>query len=295
MVLRFRIAFGLLFSLAACSGPMILIYRPEGLVTEIYKKSPAPLEMRVYPFDGEAVGAVIFIHGGGWAVGGADVPLYQDWEKHLRAAGIRAFSIEHRLTPDARGSELIEDCMAAVRYVNDNAARFRIPREHIHLVGFSSGGHLAVMSGILLSRSGTTRLVRSVTAYYAPLDLASLYLGGGMEIRKILEDYLPEYASEPRDDLGSWSRFYTRAIHDVSPVENLHPRIPDFFLVHGEADRLIPVSQAQTFAARAAEIRPGSVRIEIPKNADHNFNVSRGRWARDIEKRVVQFIVSRNQ
>lgn len=293
MSFRLSAALGLLATMA-CSGPMTLIYKPEGLVTEIYKSQPVPLEMRVYPFDGEATGAVIFIHGGGWAVGGADVPLYQDWEKPLRSAGLRAFSIEHRLAPAARGIDIIQDCMAAVRYVNDNAARFRIPKGRIHLVGFSSGGHLAVMSGILFSRTSGREIVRSVTAYYAPLDLASLYMGGSPEIRRILEDYLPEYTPEPNNDLASWSRFYTRVIHEVSPIENLHPRVPDFFLVHGEEDHLIPVSQTQAFAAKLGEIRAGAAVLDIAKNADHNFNVSRGKWAREIEKRVVQFIAAHN-
>ncbi len=291
---RFRTACGLLLIFAGCSGPFTVIYKPEGLITETYKTDPVPLQMRVYPFDGEAAGAVIFIHGGGWAVGGPDVPLYQDWEKPLRAAGLRAFSIEHRLAPGARGVDLIQDCVAAVRYVNENASRFRIPKGHIHLVGFSSGGHLAAMTGILVSRPGGRPLVRSVTAFYAPLDLASLYMGGGLEIRKILEDYLPEYPSEPKDDLASWSRFYSRAIHEVSPLENLHANVPDFFLIHGEADQLVPVSQTQTFAARLGEIRHGAATVELPRNGEHNFNISRGRWAREIEKRVIQFIAAHN-
>ncbi|MDH5654914.1 MAG: alpha/beta hydrolase, partial [Spirochaetia bacterium] len=98
----------------------ILFYKPFGTTQEIYKKN-SDIHITVYPYEGFAKGSVIFIHGGGWQMGGSDLPFYGDWEILLKKAGLRAFSIEHRTAPHYRGKEIIQDCMDAVRYINQNA------------------------------------------------------------------------------------------------------------------------------------------------------------------------------
>ncbi|MBI3396513.1 MAG: alpha/beta hydrolase [Spirochaetia bacterium] len=301
MTLAVRTAILLLtgcLSLVSCRSHPGVLYRPAGTTIETYKTDPVPLRLNIYPYSGKARGAVLFVHGGGWAVGGSDVPLYGDWEAVLSDANLRAFSMEHRLPPDYRGKDMIQDCIDAVRYLNNNAGRFGFPRGNVAIVGFSSGGHIAVMTAITLSRSSFGRpdpQVRAVVSYYAPLDPSSLYASGSPEIRQILEAYLPAY---PGDSGVSSERsavlrreYFTRALIDISPTANLHPGIPHMFLAHGEGDSLVPVQQSRAFVSRADVTAPGKVILETIPGMEHNFNLARGRWAREIEKRAVRFIV----
>lgn len=285
---------------ACASAPPQLFYQPPGTQLESYRRSPVELRIAAYPAYADAsVGAVLFIHGGGWGVGGAGLPFYADWEKQIRRADLRAFAVEHRLPPRYRGRDQVEDIVAAVRYLQTNATRFGFPPDRIALVGFSSGGHLAVMAGLTLSRRRpgqfrtAARPVRAVVAYYAPLDPERLLQSENPEIRAILFNYLPAFdpGRDMRESVRLRESFYLRALKDISPLQNLHRDAPPMLLVHGDQDKLVPISQSQAFAERALELKPGLARLEIARGADHNFEASRSRWARALEEESIDFII----
>jgi acetyl esterase/lipase len=293
---------------ASCrsSVPLQIFYRPPGTTVEVYKSRPVALELVVYPPPaGPARGAVIFIHGGGWSVAGAGIPTYQDWHGPLREAGLRAFALEHRVPPRYRGRDHINDCVDAVRYIERNAERFGFPADRMALVGFSSGGHLAVMTGLSLSRPrpGLRSLagagpVRAVVAYYAPLDPERLLEDTtNPDLREVLVNYLPRYSAAPingatdANQLSALRRsFYERALADISPMRHVHAFAPRMFLLHGVADELIPVDQSRAFRDRANTVKPGVARLLEIERGDHHFIRSRSRWARAADWAALEFI-----
>ncbi len=188
-----------------------VFFRPEGTTTELYSTNPERLKITVYPevvSYGQHKGAILFVHGGGWETGGSDLPLYSDWEPYINRAGLRAFSIEHRLAPEYHGRALIEDVLSAIGYINRNAKRFNIPDSTIHLVGFSSGGHLALSAALQLDASSKRSPVRSVSAFYAPTNPAGRYFTAQGKLKKYLHNYLPE---TDRMD---------RLIHSIEEIEH---------------------------------------------------------------------------
>ncbi|MCR9140902.1 MAG: alpha/beta hydrolase [bacterium] len=302
-----------LFFAPACGSslPLQLFFRPSGTTVEVYKRRPVPLKLVVYPRPpgGTARGAVIFIHGGGWSVAGAGIPTYQDWHEPLQKAGLRAFALEHRVPPRYRGRDHINDCVDAVRYIERNAQRFGIPADRMALVGFSSGGHLAVMTGLTLSRPrpGMRSLsgagpVQAVVAYYAPLDPERLLEDTtNPELRKVLVNYLPRFSVTPTDAPNSTGNqlselrrsFYERALTDISPMHHMHAFAPPMYLLHGVRDELIPVEQSRAFRDRANSIKPGAARLEEVGKGDHHFIRSRNRWARAADEAALDFIQER--
>lgn len=307
--LRFAVLFPLLLSVGVCASPppLQLFYRPPGTFTETYRRAPGPLELVVYPqarttSAGMARGGVIFIHGGGWSVAGAGVPTFSDWDEPLREAGLRAFALEHRVPPQYRGRDQIEDCVAAVNYVSENAARFGIPADRLALVGFSSGGHLAVMTALSMSRPrpGVRSLespLRSVVSFYAPLDPQSLLNDSGdPEVRRLLVNYLPRFDAETVSAAEATElrrNFYRRALNDVSPVQHLHRYAPPMLLIHGVQDELVPVEQSRALYAAAVQVRPDlAILREVPRG-DHHFIRSRRSWARDVEREAIRFMLER--
>ena len=89
-------------------------------------------------------GAVIICPGGGYAARafheGEPVAL------RLNKAGIAAFVLNYRVDPNRHPAPL-NDAKYAVRYVRLNAAKFNILPDHIGILGFSAGGHLAATLG----------------------------------------------------------------------------------------------------------------------------------------------------
>ncbi|MBX7058953.1 MAG: alpha/beta hydrolase [Leptospirales bacterium] len=277
------------------AAPAQLFYTPQGTIVETYVQYPQPLRIAEFPPGREASeGAVLFIHGGGWAVGEAALPMYAAWEPLLKGANLRAFAVEHRLPPRYRGRDQVEDIVRAIHYLESNALRFGYPPQNIALIGFSSGGHLAVLSALLLSKDAShPSPVRAVVAYYAPLDLERLVQGNNEEIRKIVNNYLPML---PRGEGLAQVRqahelYYQRLLREHSPIESIHAAMPPMMLVHGEADQLVPSTQSEAFFHRAEEIAPGRTRLRLVPAAPHNFEISQSAWARDIEEDAVEFIV----
>lgn len=288
--------------------PPELFYRPAGTLVETYKDDPVPLGINVYPAPTVPIrGAVLFIHGGGWRMPGTDMPLFADWEQPLRDAGLRAFSIEHRVAPEYRGKELVQDCIDAVEYIHKNAARYNIPAEKIALLGFSSGGHLSVMSALALTRKNPDLPVRNasylkaVVAFYAPLDLPALVQHGSPEIKAVLAGYLPRNrgvrdrsADLDFTQMPTMDSFLQRALSDISPMDNIHPAMPPTLLIHGDQDALVPAMQSLAFYNRAVQAGAPALMITIP-GAAHNFNQSRQLFARRAEQTAIDFIVSKMQ
>jgi len=287
---RFFFAQSALLLIWTCSTPQVILYRPRETVVEFYKTNP-PLQINVYPGPRKAVGAVIMIHGGGWMMGGPDIPLYQDWESRFNDADLRVFSIEHRLAPGARGRDQVEDCVDAVHFIQANAQKYGFPADKISLMGFSSGGHLAVMTGLILSRRPLRRPspIRSVISFYAPLDPAWLLTHGDDNVKHLLLQYLPPVDFPEGTEEDQKENFLRRALMDISPIDNLHLYAPPLFIIHGESDSLIPYTQGSVFAQRAMELGLKNVVFLPVPGAEHNFNASRNRRIREVEQKAIDF------
>lgn len=88
---------------------------------------------------------ILIIHGGGWRSGNRTqhIPLAQ----RLAQAGYVAFTVEYRLSTEALYPAAIQDIKTALRWMHANAKKFNIDTGKIAVLGFSSGGQLAALTG----------------------------------------------------------------------------------------------------------------------------------------------------
>lgn len=87
-------------------------------------------------------GAMLWIHGGGLIMAGAD--QYHDVCSRCAAElGIVVVSVDYRLAPEHPFPAGLDDCMAALRWLDDQADRLGIDRSRIAVGGDSAGGGLA--------------------------------------------------------------------------------------------------------------------------------------------------------
>ncbi|MCD0467101.1 alpha/beta hydrolase [Flavobacterium sp. ENC] len=89
--------------------------------------------------------AVILIHGGGWKSGNKN--QMHELAQEIASKGYSCFAIEYRLSPEAKYPEGIYDVKNAIRFIKDNAKRFRVDPDKIAVLGCSSGGQMAALIG----------------------------------------------------------------------------------------------------------------------------------------------------
>jgi acetyl esterase/lipase len=89
--------------------------------------------------------AFIMIHGGGWRSGNRfqHHPLAQQ----LANLGYTCFTPEYRLSTEALFPAAVYDIKSAIRWVRENAAKYKIDTGKIVIAGFSAGGELAAFMG----------------------------------------------------------------------------------------------------------------------------------------------------
>ncbi len=98
---------------------------------------------------GKPKGVVLDIHGGGWVIGNAQM----DDDLNLgmvNACDVAVVSVDYRLAVDTPVEGLMEDCLAAARWLLCEDEFKQLP---VFVVGESAGGHLAAATLLALKQS----------------------------------------------------------------------------------------------------------------------------------------------
>ena len=93
--------------------------------------------------------AIIYIHGGGWVQGNKSE--LSDVAQLYAKRGIAGFSIDYTLakTNQSAWPQNIEDVIAALSYIKNNAATYHVDPNRIAVLGSSAGAQLASLVGTL--------------------------------------------------------------------------------------------------------------------------------------------------
>ncbi len=109
------------------------------------------LPARVYhPAPGQARPVVLYLHGGGWTLGGLK-PADRPCRTLAAASGCVVVSLAYRLAPETKFPGPLLDCVAAARaLVADRASVGGDPDPGLVLLGDSAGGNLAAATALAL-------------------------------------------------------------------------------------------------------------------------------------------------
>ncbi|MFP4248159.1 MAG: alpha/beta hydrolase fold domain-containing protein [Armatimonadota bacterium] len=208
----------------------------------------SPLLLDAYlPADNDVHPAVIFIHGGGWRGGDRTGGFHAVNGERMMAEGVAVFSVSYRLSGVAPYPAAVDDCLAAIRWVRENAGDLGVDPDRLAVWGGSAGGHLALMMGFLepgpedLDTAGERleNLVRCVVAKNPPTDMT-------VDDEMHRERALVTFMGAPREEAPE--RYV-----EASPVTHLSPDDPPVFVMHGTADRTVPYNQALVLKERMGE------------------------------------------
>jgi acetyl esterase len=118
------------------------------------------LPVRIYvpagasaPAGGAGLPVLVWLHGGGWVIGDIETA---DGTSRAIANGVGAVvvSVDYRLAPEHPFPAAVDDALAAVRWVADNAAELGVDPARLAVGGDSAGGNLAAVVSQQLRDSG---------------------------------------------------------------------------------------------------------------------------------------------
>ncbi len=173
-----------------------------------------------------------------------DTPVQAELAKPLLDAGYTVFAINHRAAPEFKHPAAQEDAQRAVRFVRANGKKYGIRADRIGATGSSSGGHLALMLGVLggagvpddpdpVARESAK--VQCVVAWMPACDL----LNGYVELRPPPALYLGTLPG------NSPSSPETKLYREASPITHVTEDSPPTLLIHGDADAIVPIKHSE--------------------------------------------------
>ncbi|MGW0909727.1 alpha/beta hydrolase [Streptomyces sp. NPDC002853] len=164
--------------------------RPD--VAEVRDLTVAGRPARLYRPHGapEPQPALIFFHGGGWALGGID--SYDPVVRSLtRACDAAYLSVAYRRPPEHPHPAAVDDAVAAVEWIVGHAAELGLDPGRIGLVGESGGGQIALAAALRIAASGGPALTLLLLAYPA-VDLRAEPPSGALpaDLLRMIELYV---------------------------------------------------------------------------------------------------------
>jgi len=209
----------------------------------------------------EPLPVVIFIHGGGW-IGGdkRDTP-----SALLAKNGYASASINYRLSSEAIYPAQLDDCLSAVAWLKAHASEYKLDVSRMAVWGGSAGGHLAALVALRNPDAG----IKLVCDWCGPTDLESI----GQQADG--HTALPwSGADSPLERLLGGPVADHRALaHAASPVNFVTAGAPQFLIMHGDKDDMVPIQQSAQLADALKKAGTKVDYVIVPGGGHDLFNL----------------------
>lgn len=236
------------------------------------------LDIYMPPNTGTPTPIVLNIHGGGWNHGSKEKQTgFGSFFKNNMAVA----NMSYRLVDVAPAPAAIEDVRSVLAYLVRHAKELNIDTSKIVIQGGSAGGHLAMMGAYLgnntLFDKGRTELknfkAAAVIDKYGIVDMVNFSTG-----------YKP-YKSAVRwigahiDDVDF--------IKSVSPLYHIDKNTPSTFIVHGDADPIVPYKQSVALKEKLDEYNIANVFITVEGGGHGKFEKTK---QSEISREIINFL-----
>ena len=200
---------------------------------------------------------IVAIISGGWVSAHQNInpARYQP----LLNRGYTVFAVVHGCQPKFVVTEIVQDLHRAVRFIRHNAARYGVDPQRLGVIGSSAGGHLTLTMatqggpGNPEARDPVDRdssAVQCAACFYPAADFLNFSQPGedAVGIGRMAQfkgGFGPLCETpEGRQKLG----------REISPIYFVHSNMPPVLIIHGDADKLVPIYQSEIFVKRCAEM-----------------------------------------
>lgn len=216
----------------------------------------------------QAHAGIIFVVSGGWF--SSHEAINVNLVRLFLERGYTVFAVVHGSQPKFQISEAIQDMHRAVRFIRFHARDYGVDPQRLGVTGGSAGGHLSLVLGTQggpgkadakdpVDRENSA--VQAVACLYPPTDFLNYGTPGEDAVGVgVLKNYKPAFG--PRADTVEGRQALGK---EIAPIYFITAKLPPTLIIHGDADKLVPLQQSESFAKRAQEagatvkliVRPG--------------------------------------
>lgn len=258
--------------------PTEIIYgRKDGMALTMVVQPP------VVPSNGKGV---IWVVSAGWTSDFNWVLMFKGLTKPISDRGYTIFYVMHGSQPKYAANEAIPDLRRAIRFIRFHAADYAIDPARIGISGASAGGHLSLMAGTTGDEGNATAKdevdrvssrVQAVACFFPPADFLNWKAPGDNAVvkREIKEfqaplDFVDWNAKTLHFNLVTDSLKRSEVGKTISPYYFVTPDDAPSYIVHGDADKLVPLYQSEKIIEKFREAKV-PCELKIKAGADHGF------------------------
>jgi acetyl esterase/lipase len=227
---------------------------------------------------------IILVVSGGWF--SAHEAINPSFFKPLLDRGYTVFAVVHGSQPKYTIPEILQDMHRAVRFIRAHAREYGIDPDHIGICGASAGGHLSLMQGTAGDKGNPdakdpidkiSSRVQAVACFFPPTDFLNYGKPGENALgRGVLKDFkapfdFHEFDAKEHRFVPITDEEKILAIgRDISPVNHVSSDDPPTLIIHGDADKLVPIQQAELIVAKlkAAGVE---AKLTVKPGASHGW------------------------
>jgi acetyl esterase/lipase len=228
--------------------------------------------------------AIVWIVSGGWF--SAHEAINPQWIEEFLKRGYTVFAVVHGSQPRFTIPEITQDLHRALRFIRYHANDYKIDPDRIGVTGGSAGGHLSLMQGTAGDKGNKgardpidreSSRVQAVACFFPPTDFLNYGKPGENAIgRGVLEGYKPPFDFWEQDDKTKVFRPITDETRiqeigrEISPVYHVSADDPPTLIIHGDADLLVPIQQAELILGKLKALGV-ETKLVVKKDAAHGW------------------------
>jgi acetyl esterase/lipase len=236
---------------------------------------------------GNGLGIVLIVSGGWSSHRDLYNSFYAQFAHHFVKRGYTVFAVFHACQPKFTIPEVVGDINRAVRFVRYHAKDFGIDPDRIGVAGGSAGGHLSLMQGTAgdkgdpKAKDPVDRIssrVQAVACLFPPTDFLNY---GGKDKYAFAADGLLVSLRAAADfhEFDNKSKRWERITDEkkvlelarkISPLMQITADTPPTLIIHGDADKIVPIEQAEVFVARLKQLGVPA-ELVVKKGANHGW------------------------
>ncbi len=217
--------------------------------------------------DANGLGLILAVSGGWFSSHEAINPMFVN---EFVKRGYTVFAVVHGSQPKFTIPEVLEDMHRATRYIRHHAKDYKVDPDRLGMYGGSAGGHLSLMQGTA-SDPGDPKAkdpvnkvssrVQAVACFFPPTDFLN-YGEKGKEAlgRGTLSGFKAPFDFRTFDQK---SRSFVPVSDEeelrkigkaISPIYHVTNDDAPALIIHGDADKLVPIQQAEIIMAKFKEV-----------------------------------------
>lgn len=200
---------------------------------------------------------IVFMVSGGWF--SSHEAINPGWCRPFLDRGYAVFAVVHGSQPKFVVTEIVEDINRAVRFIRHNAAKYGVDPNKLGITGGSAGGHLSLTMAVKGGKGKAdakdpidreSSEIQCVACFFPPTDFLN-YGEPGEDAVGVgtLKGFKSGFG--PRSDTAEGRQELGR---EISPIYFVHSNTPPILIIHGDADKLVPIYQAEQFVKRCKEL-----------------------------------------